>query len=691
MLKCVLFLLVLLASTLSAQEPVWLPANGPEGADIRDLLDDRGSTLFAATGRGVFRSSDRGRTWSIAEEAVRDSTILELARIPSSNTILAMAIGGTVLRTTDAGGTWQQSTSNGGWNTDIVRVGSSLFMGASYGVHVSTDDGVSWTLSPGSPHYVVDIMTIADTAIVVASMDQGLNVTRDAGSTWQRLTSDDIGWLIDLQPTSNPSEFYVASRTPADTERMIYRTTDGGVTWTREALPARATVTTLGINAEGAPVAGTSVGIVARDAASGLWSLVAPPPASPVWVSVMTPSDAGEYFAVNSDGVFRTTDDGVTWERSVRGMNAATVFNVAAAPNGDVYAQSGHGLYRSTDLGASWDRTSLVANGSGMMVTPSGTLLVDANGLHRSTDHGATWTRPDLTMAQTEWILVSMEVAPNGDLWVMGPGSGLLRSTDDGVTWELRSDSARFGRHATLTIAPNGDLVTLSPSSHLQRSSDLGATWTQIGESFDEPSVMDFSQAGVLWLGYYQASYFDAASRMSVGVGPTEIASISDLLGGPDSSVYVATIRNGVLRRESPTAQWDSLNDGLVRVRGMYVTDLAMHPSGILFAALKGGGVQRTSEPVSRIDGESSSVRDVSIAPQPATSALTVHLTRARRGDAAIVLRDLQGRVVYNAVRTLDAGDSIIELSVDRLSSGTYLLEIVGGGDRATTLVKVVR
>jgi hypothetical protein len=65
---------------------------------------------------------------------------------------------------------------------------------------------------------------------------------------------------------------------------------------------------------------------------------------------------AGHLFAGTwGAGIYRSSDDGVTWFPANNGLAVSTIFGFGAAP-GWVFActESGGGVYRSLDNGASW-------------------------------------------------------------------------------------------------------------------------------------------------------------------------------------------------------------------------------------------------------------------------------------------------------------------------------------------------
>jgi len=83
----------------------WVPTTvDPSGANILSVvtagLTDQGESVFAATGSGVFRSSDGGHSWEPYMEGFDPRTFLSLALVssPEKHLLYAMSLGGIIWR-----------------------------------------------------------------------------------------------------------------------------------------------------------------------------------------------------------------------------------------------------------------------------------------------------------------------------------------------------------------------------------------------------------------------------------------------------------------------------------------------------------------------------------------------------------------------------------------------------------------
>ena len=148
-------------------------------------------------------------------------------------------------------------------------------------------------------------------------------------------------------------------------------------------------------------------------------------------------------------GIWRSNDDGQTWQPSSRGLTDLGITRLAVSPDfardGTLYALSQRGVFRSTDRGATWtslaDRYApllkdLTVSFSALAVSPNfahdNTLLIGhSSGLWRSTDRGETWTSINGGPAATR-----LAYAPDGSIVFAVDYDGVHRSNDGGLTWQ---------------------------------------------------------------------------------------------------------------------------------------------------------------------------------------------------------------------------------------------------------------
>ncbi len=237
------------------------------------------------------------------------------------------------------------------------------------------------------------------------------------------------------------------------------------------------------------------------------------------------------YFGSAGGGVYKTTNDGISWTNVTDGyVKTSSVGAIAVAPSDpnvvyvgmgeyavrDQTTSYGDGVYRSTDGGKSWKHLGLQDTRviSRIVVHPSnpdlafiaaqGTAYVPSKdrGVYRTRDGGATWQKvlyvdettgpADLMMDPTNpRILYAAMWDHQRKPWYLrsgGPGSGLYKSTDGGDHWEkmtlgLPDVMGRIGIAISANPSRVYALVECQPKGGLYRSEDGGKTWALINES----------------------------------------------------------------------------------------------------------------------------------------------------------------------------------------------------------------
>ena len=340
--------------------------------------------------------------------------------------------------------------------------------GADGGVFYSSDTGVTWTpqlddfggLSIGAlAHHPSDPdIVLAGTGEANASGDSydgiGLLKTTDGGATWSVTGLADaqrIGRVV--YDPSDPDVIHVAvcgglfSKGP---HRGMYRSTDGGDTWTQTLFVSDSTsaidvaidpVSPNNVYAafwerlrapDNRSVAGPTSGIWKSTDGGDSWSLLtnglpsgtqtgriglAVAASSPQTVYAIY-ADTPGYF----DGVYKTTNGGTSWSRIDDGNDLSGVFssfgwyfgNIRVDPtDADVVWAVGFEVYRSSDGGVNWsDRSgSMHVDHHGFWIDPSNpSRLYDGNdgGFYLSTNSGISWTKRN-TLPITQFYAITVD------------------------------------------------------------------------------------------------------------------------------------------------------------------------------------------------------------------------------------------------------------------------------------------
>ncbi len=238
------------------------------------------------------------------------------------------------------------------------------------------------------------------------------------------------------------------------------------------------------------------------------------------------------YMGSTGGGIWKTTDDGITWKNVSDGfLKTGTVGAIAVAesnPNlvvvgmGEhaargVMTSMGDGVYKSTDAGKTWKHIGLekTRHISDVIIHPSNPDIIfvtaqgaqygpsEDRGIYRSMDGGASWQKVFYLDATTGASSLSMDMKNPLILyaamwqhrrypWTMESGgamSGLFKSTDGGSTWDKMKEGLpkEFGKAGISVSRANPERVYAvieaeKDKGGVYRSDDAGKKWTQINK-----------------------------------------------------------------------------------------------------------------------------------------------------------------------------------------------------------------
>jgi hypothetical protein len=222
------------------------------------------------------------------------------------------------------------------------------------------------------------------------------------------------------------------------------------------------------------------------------------------------------YLGTASGGLWKSTNDGLSWTQLFDGAGTMTIGTVAVDPNDSSVlwvgtgennhsceSYFGIGLLRSADGGTTWEPRNGSAGNTLEELASFANVVVDprdsnhvitggrirdcvsgspfAGGIYTSDDGGLSWTKrlsvQVYEIAQDPAVL---------DIYWAATSDGIFKSTDNGVSWIQQTSSGLphdgVGR-TELAIAPsNGNVVyaLFSSGPAFWRTTDGGATWTQM-------------------------------------------------------------------------------------------------------------------------------------------------------------------------------------------------------------------
>ncbi len=288
-------------------------------------------------------------------------------------------------------------------------------------------------LDPNDPDNVIWVGTGEVWTRNSVSIGDGLYRSKDGGSSWEKMGFENSERISSIQVNpKNSLEVYVGVLGPlwSDSEsRGLYKTTDGGKTWTKLLYVDQTTgCSDLQIDAEDPSVLYASFWEFRRSP----WSF----------------SSGGDKSAL-----YKTTDAGKTWNKIHNGFPKGKLgrlaIAIASSNNKILYTvveseqDKDKGLYRSDDAGATWKQLNndfgLVVRPfyfSRIVVDPRNPNIVVKAGLSGSISRDGGKTFKNLGPMHSDIHDIAFDIK-NSDRMYAATDGGVYRSWDGGTTMEM--------------------------------------------------------------------------------------------------------------------------------------------------------------------------------------------------------------------------------------------------------------
>lgn len=586
---------------LQSSQSYWRQTRNLTGGPITALCEDSTGSLFALiTSLGIFRSNDRGDSWiSVTPEEYSYRSYSYATWILGAPDGSLLAGGGDCLfRTSDKGQTWNRILVYG--YAAGVSPNGKLYLTRSDGLVWSTNGGTTWS-APDTNSFLQYARSIAFNALghVFVGAQNGTIQRSTDGSTWSQLPFP--GYYIRVFYIHKDGSLFLA----ADT--TLYRSTDNGNSWTT-TYPGFST-TTMYFDLNGDIYAGSPASGFFVSTDNGMKWRSAGDPVNKG--NVLLRDKSGRLYAYNSGLVYRSTNDGASWEEKTAGIRCVSFNAFFSCPNGTILASTTRGLMRSFDQGENWNTTNTLFTNPPTVFAQStdGSLYsVTPKGVQKSTDSGLSWESPLYSSTK----VTSVAVSGTGILFVGQSDSiRIFRSSDAGKTWEKRiiDPGLGYGRITSLMTEPPNYLHAVT-SSGVFTSADNGSTWSTVRY---KPTGQVLSLA-VAWNGklWALASYFPLYwstdhgktwTQTTRGAGGLTNGSLSAFALDASNNIFVGTrygsmsdsYGSGVFRSTDDGVTWTNLSFGIGADAYPTIRALAVSPSGYLLVGTMDQGMYRSS------------------------------------------------------------------------------------------------
>jgi len=299
---------------------------------------------------------------------------------------------------------------------------------------------------------------------------------------------------------------------------------------------------------------------------------------------------AHSVLAGTSRGLFRSTNNGISWTVSSAGFKYYDVRSLAS--KGDtVFAGSMIGIYVSYDDGINWQEMPFQNSTVTCLLYHNNRLFVGVvDELYYSDDYGQTYDYIG-TFDYMEKLF-----AYGNYIYIAAFGSGVYRSSDNGLTWVTKNNGLVSLNTNDFISSGNYLFVSSSnvPDGNVYRSTNNGDNWSACANSFQVNSISALSGEG---------NYVYAASGNMIYLTSNNGTNWSDRTGNLpaswvtsmmsyDNYTFVQPLLYNIYRTTNQGMNW-SVSDS-----GFNNTDVkALVTAGnYIFAAAGIFGIWRTSD-----------------------------------------------------------------------------------------------
>jgi photosystem II stability/assembly factor-like uncharacterized protein len=461
-----------------------------------DVLWLDNTTAVAIVGVSIYRSTDSGETWTSISNQI-STGFGQMALLPNG-TIVGVSLSGDAWRSTDGGFNWTRTLVGIGalpasWNVSFFDDQLGTIVGQSGFIYKTTDGGLTWTmlnngiggvsfydlemfddnagLAVGDNGYFLrtsnggarwdtgrlqvtgvtglrteslQAVSVVDTNFAVAAGYDGVVYkTFDRGVTWQSIGYPNLPsefYISDVKFIDHNLGYITGSR-PGIAENM-YRTTDGGTTWTLQSVNS-----------------GYSLDFI----------------------------DANHGWTMDVGGLgFRTTNGGAAWQQFIMPNQgfSPTISKIDFIDQNIGWAVGWFGYAaHTTDGGINWQLQNIATINDQILglnvVSSTQALAVGAPSggspsLYQTTNAGATWTKSPLA---NQYSLSSIFALPSGNTWTSGYDGAVLHKSgtvgtgipcEELLSFQVRCKATGGGGHklqARLTLTDtshSGEQVTMT-------------------------------------------------------------------------------------------------------------------------------------------------------------------------------------------------------------------------------------
>jgi len=550
---------------LFAQNQYWENMEGLYGGLSYSMIVLENDIYCAGNG-GVYISTDNAENW--VSLGLKDKSIWKICL--ASDYIFAISNSGCFRK--DLADTAWINVKQGRWQS-IYAKDSTIFIGSEYeGVFRSTDLGLTWVeANNGIDNKDIDQIFITSNNIVLASAagTSGSGVFRSTnnGDSWERIDPYQFAWNFEGIAEYN-SILYAFDFT---NYAKVYKSTDFGITW---FLPVNAS------------------------SPSDI-------------IQTIYVDETGIYVGVYNYGIFKSTNEGVSWANISSGLNNKNVFAIIGNIS-NLYCTTYDGVYKSSKSNLSWVKksegiyniwiSSLAANNEQMFVGTygSGLFKVENSSFKKISLGPELMFIIDLKVSNNQIYVLSSSWAPtldakfhysydNGNSWLLvnngfdtgglqcidvnnkyiyvGSWYGLFRMQINGNYWEKLTNGIPNNINISSIASSDSVVIVTNGTSEIYRSTDYGSSWQSmyVQNLFSGTRIYSKNQ-GEFYLGSGQVNKLFKSSDYGITWQNLNIPLFNSSIQSiyiNKSELFVGLSDDGILISSDNGINWIASNVGL--------------------------------------------------------------------------------------------------------------------------------
>jgi len=440
----------------------------------------------------------------------------------------------------------------------------STFSGG--GIYKSTNNGNSWFKVFGDDRDSWSWVIYADKNgnLYASCSGYGFIRSSDEGNTWIQLSST-------LTPRSiavnNNGYIFAGINTGS-----LYRSTNNGLNWEIVNYGANG-VRKILLKHNGVIFTAFPPYVNFSTDNGTTWSRITP--MGMAGANDMSLDSSGNLLICNSNGVFKTSNDGVNW---LQICTIPSLISIAVSGNGTIFVGNSYGIiYISGDNGANWAvalNQEVPGGGSSVMdilIKPDGKIFAGFQhiGIFRSLNEGLLWEKSNNGL--TNQRMAGFTVDGN-KIFAGTFHDGLYYTTNKGYDWISAGLEKKYVMQMGTNEPDNIFLYTPEEQGGMFRSTNGGMNWHELNSNLPPGNVNQFLKVSNGFFAATESGIFKTTNNGDSWIYKGPIASRFKNIKANMNQIIFASTDYRLFRSTNMGENWETLDSLGYYIRGFCLT-----------------------------------------------------------------------------------------------------------------------